>query len=161
AQLTWMGYAGTTGLAAIDYLIADRYQVPPGTESHYRERVLRLPDGYVCFDPPADAPDVGPLPALGRGAVTFGSLNNPANIMPEVVAVWAEVLRGVPTSRLLLKYTGLDDKGIRRRFQELFAAQGIDLGRLDLEGWSPHADAMAAYNRIDVALDTFPFSGGL
>src|SRR5262249_34082234 len=72
-QLTWMGYTGTTGLSAMDYLIADRHEVPPGAEAFYRERVIRLPDGYVCYDPPAYAPEVGPLPALERGSVTFAS----------------------------------------------------------------------------------------
>ena len=59
-QITWAGYVGTTGLTAMDYLLADRYEVPPGAERHYRERVLRMPDGYVCYDPPAYAPAVAP-----------------------------------------------------------------------------------------------------
>src|ERR1700733_9040760 len=61
-QVTWMGYVGTTGLSAMDYLIADRFHVPEGADAHYREKVLRLPDGYVCYDPPADAPAVSRLP---------------------------------------------------------------------------------------------------
>ena len=85
-QITWIGYVGTTGLAAMDYLIADRFHVPPGSEHHYRERVIRMPDGYVCYDPPAEAPEVGPLPALERGHVTFGCFNNLTKITPEVMA---------------------------------------------------------------------------
>ena len=82
-QVTWAGYVGTTGLKAMDYLLADRYEVPPGAERHYQERVLRMPDGYVCYDPPAYAPPVAPLPALDRGQVTFGCFNNPAKITPQ------------------------------------------------------------------------------
>ena len=82
--MTWAGYVGTTGLQAMDYLLADRYEVPPGAEQHYQERVLRMPDGYVCYDPPAYAPPVAPLPALERGQVTFGCFNNPAKITPQV-----------------------------------------------------------------------------
>src|SRR5258707_10476988 len=77
----------------MDSLIAARFQVPPGAEAHYRERVLRMPDGYVCFDPPASAPEVGPLPATRRGHVTFGCFNNIAKVTDEVVARWAEIVR--------------------------------------------------------------------
>ena len=66
-QVTWAGYVGTTGLKAMDYLLADRYEVPPEAEHHYQEQVLRMPDGYVCFEPPGESPPVAPLPALERG----------------------------------------------------------------------------------------------
>jgi protein O-GlcNAc transferase len=158
-QLTWLGYEGTTGLAAIDYLVADRYQVLEGTESHYRERIIRLPDGYVCYDPPSYAPTVGPLPASTVGHVTFGCFNNPSKVGPDVLDVWAEVLRRVPTARLLLKYKGLDDVGVRRRFLDLFDDRGVDPSRVELEGWTPHQATLAAYGRVDVALDTFPYGG--
>jgi predicted O-linked N-acetylglucosamine transferase (SPINDLY family) len=160
-QITWMGYVGTTGLSAIDYLIADRFQIAPGTESRYRERIIRLPDGYICYDPPRYAPQVSPLPALERAVVTFGSFNNPAKIMPEVVAVWAEILGRLPQARLLLKYGGLHEERHRRRILELFLSQGIEAGRVDFEGWSKHQELLAAYHRIDIGLDTFPYSGGL
>jgi predicted O-linked N-acetylglucosamine transferase (SPINDLY family) len=160
-QLTWMGYVGTTGLSAMDYLVADRYQVLEGTEAHYRERVIRLPDGYVCYDPPFYAPEVGPLPAFASGHVTFGCFNNTAKIGPDVVAALAEILLRVPGSRLLLKYKGLDDPGLCARYVDLFAGRGIDPGRIELEGESSNAAMLAAYGRVDVALDPFPYSGGL
>ena len=160
-QLTWMGYVGTTGLSAIDYLVADRYHVPEGTESHYRERVIRLPDGYVCYDPPTYAPEAGPLPATSCGHVTFGCFNSPAKVGPEVVAAWAEVLRRVPLSRLLLRYTGLDDEGLRGQYLDRFDAHGIDRGRVELKGGSSNAAMLAAYGRVDLGLDPFPYSGGI
>jgi predicted O-linked N-acetylglucosamine transferase (SPINDLY family) len=160
-QLTWMGYVGTTGLAAMDWLIADRFHVPPGHERHVRESVMRLPDGYICYEPPPYAPAVGPLPALASGRVTFGGLHNPAKITPPVVTTWAEILRQVADSRLLLKSHWLEDAGLRRRLTEQFAAEGIAAERLELQGVSSHVQQLERYNMIDVALDPFPYSGGL
>jgi predicted O-linked N-acetylglucosamine transferase (SPINDLY family) len=160
-QATWIGYVGTTGLTAMDYLIADRYHVPPGSEQHYRERVIRLPEDYVCFDPPSDAPEVGPLPAFQNGFVTFGCFNNSAKISSDVAALWAEVLTRVPRSRLVLRYRWLHDVRTRARYRDWFTSRGIDPARLDFAGGVPPAELLATYNRIDIALDPFPYSGGL
>lgn len=160
-QITWMGYVGTTGVAAIDYLLADRFHVQPGEEAHYSETVLRLPNGYVCYGPPRDAPPVAPLPALETGQVTFGCFNNPAKLSTKIVQAWAVILSRVPTSRLLLKFGGLDDPGVRTRLLRIVADRGVDSTRLICEGWSPHAELLEAYGRVDLALDTQPYSGGL
>jgi len=159
-QITWIDSVGTTGLAAIDYLLADPYEIPPGAEACYTERVLRMPRSYVCYDPADDAPPVGPLPALQRGYVTFGSFNNPAKIAVEVVDLWATILRRVSDARLVLKYHGFDEPSTRRRYAELFAQRGVVAERLQIEGGGPHADLLAAYHRIDVALDPI-YNGGL
>ena len=160
-QISWMGYVGTTGLKAMDYLLADRYQVPAGCESQFAERVLRMPDGYVCYAGPSDAPPVAPPPAAANGYVTFGSFNHPAKITPRVIDLWCEILRRVADSRLVLKYTGLDSRMVTHRFHKMFAERGIDVRRVDLLGWSPHHDALWQYGRVDVALDPFPYGGGL
>ena len=94
--MTWAGYVGTTGLAAMDDILADRYEIPPESESYYHERVLRMPDGYVCYDPPDYAPPVSPLPAMEKGYVTFAGFHNPAKITPQVVEVWARILERSP-----------------------------------------------------------------
>jgi predicted O-linked N-acetylglucosamine transferase (SPINDLY family) len=156
-----MGYVGSTGLTALDYLLADRFHVPVGAEKHYVEKVLRLPDGYLCYEAPPYAPPVGPLPALAAGQVTCAAFHNPAKITPLVVATWAEVLRQVPTARLVLKSHWLDDAGLRQRLPEAFAGHGIAAGRLGLLGNSGHRQQLEQYQRVDLALDTFPYSGGL
>jgi len=160
-QITWIGYVGTTGLAAMDYLLADRHHVPAEAERHYCERLLRMPDGYVCFDPPTDAPPVGPLPALTSGRITLGSFNQPAKFSPTLIATWSALLHALPDARLMLKYRGLESPLAAERIHRLFSAQGIDTHRILLTGGSSHADLLAAYNQIDVALDTFPYGGGL
>jgi predicted O-linked N-acetylglucosamine transferase (SPINDLY family) len=158
-QVTWIGYEGTTGLAAMDYLLADRHVVPEGSRQYYRERVLRMPDGYLCYDPPDAAPPAGPLPSLTKGYATFGSFNNLAKITPEVAAVWAEILRRAPTARLALKYRGLGDDTVKRRYLDLFAACNVEPQRLELLPPSSYAEYLATYRQVDVALDPFPFSG--
>jgi predicted O-linked N-acetylglucosamine transferase (SPINDLY family) len=160
-QITWLDYEGTTGLSAIDYLLADRYEVPPEAEAWYSERVLRLPDGYACYDPPADAPAVSPLPAERSGRVTFGSFNLPAKMTPEVVDTWSRILRQVPESRILLKYRGLDRPTVGEPLRRQFVERGINPACIELQGWSAYGDMLACYNQVDVALDPFPYNGGL
>jgi predicted O-linked N-acetylglucosamine transferase (SPINDLY family) len=160
-QVTWAGYVGTTGLKAMDYLLADRHQVPSGAEVHYSEKIFRMPDGYVTYDPPHYAPPVSPLPALQRGHVTFGCFNNPAKLNGRVFEVWAQILHRVPGARLVLKFTGMNDRSMAKIRADEFARQGIDPQRIDFLGSSPHQELLAEYRRIDLALDPFPYSGGL
>ena len=159
-QIAWIGYPSTTGLAAMDYLIADRVQVPEEHEDFYAEEVVRLPAAHFCYDPPQGAPDVSPLPSLANGYVTFASFNNPLKLTDRVVEVWSEILERVPTAKLILKYRGLDEPEVRQRFLERFGKCGTAAERLELLGWTPYAQMMQEYDQVDVALDPFPFSGG-
>ncbi len=145
----------------MDYVLADRYQVPPEAEWHYCEQIMRLPDAYICYDPPAFAPAVTPLPALTAGRVTFGSFNNQAKLTPEVIRLWATILQRVPQLRLVLKYRGMSDCSVAGRLTEMFAGDGIEPGRVEFLDASQHADLLQHYNRIDIGLDPFPYSGGL
>ncbi|MBY0431854.1 MAG: hypothetical protein K2Q10_11695, partial [Rhodospirillales bacterium] len=158
-QVSWAGYVGTTGLAAMDYVLADRFHAPD--DSGFVERVLRMPDGYVCYTPPEEAPAIGPLPALTREHVTFGSFNAWAKVTAEVVALWSAILGDLPDSRLLLVGRWFNDARLRGRVRDAFAVHGIAAERLDLRGQVPHAELLAAYNEVDIALDPFPYSGGL
>jgi protein O-GlcNAc transferase len=159
-QIAWIGYEGTTGLAAMDYLLADHYAIPRSAETFYCEKVLRLPDSYVCYDPPHGAPKVSPLPVLESGCFRFGCCNNPAKLTRRVVETWSRILRRLPDSRLVLKYKGMSDPGVVGQFAEHFAAHGVDAAQLDFRGRSPYAEYLASYGQIDLALDPFPFSGG-
>jgi protein O-GlcNAc transferase len=156
-QITWCGYSSTTGLTAIDYILADRHVIPEWAEPFYSEQVLRMPDCYLCYTPPPDAPEVSALPAEERGFITFGCFNNPSKIRPEVVAAWCEVLKRVPQSRMALKYRGIEAASNVTRLKELFTRHGVDPSRVTYE--SPGASMLARYAEIDIALDTFPFSG--
>jgi predicted O-linked N-acetylglucosamine transferase (SPINDLY family) len=104
---------------------------------------------------------VGSLSAAANGWVTFGSCNNQAKITDDTVRLWAKILLRVPQSRLLLKYRGMSDPSVTGRLSELFASAGIESQRLEFLGASPHGELLATYNRIDIGLDPFPYSGGL
>jgi len=158
-QLHWIGYEGTTGLRALDYLLADAHLIPPGEEAFYAEEIYRLPEVYVCYDPPAYAPPIAPRDTAAE--IVFGSFNNLAKIQPPVVQAWADLLHALPEARLFLKYRALEDAATRQRYVEQFQACGIGPQRLILEPAAAHGEYLDAYNRVDVALDPFPFGGGV
>jgi predicted O-linked N-acetylglucosamine transferase (SPINDLY family) len=161
-QVKWVGMQyHSSGLAEMDWFITDRWETPPALESTYSERMLRLPDGYVCYSPPPYAPDPVPLPALRNGHVTFGCFNNLAKVTPVVIETWSRVLRRVPGARLVLKTHQFGDEATAERVRGLFAGHGIAADRLDLRGPSVHRAFMTEYNQIDLVLDPFPYSGGL
>ena len=160
-QITWIGYEGTTGLGAIDYILADRHTIPSDKDAWYRERVVRMPDGYVCYDPPDAAPAVAPPPALNNGYVRFGSFSNLAKITSQVVEVWSRILSRVPGARIALQYQGLQDPSVCRRYLGLFEGAGVDPSRVELLPPTDYGDYLAAYGEVDIMLDPFPFGGGI
>jgi predicted O-linked N-acetylglucosamine transferase (SPINDLY family) len=158
--MTYLGYPDTTGLSTMDYRITDRWADPIGcTESLHTEALLHLPDGFLCYQAPADAPPVAALPAEGAGLVTFGFLNDLPKVNSGVIEVWAAVLRAIPRSRLLVKAAGLAEKAGQHRLEVAFRRRGISAERLVLLGRSPTLRAhLEQYAKIDVALDTFPYN---
>ena len=160
-QATWFGYVGTTGLANMDYLICDRYHVPPESERFHTEQPLRLAAGYVCFEPPVDSPDVSAPPAAGSGSITFGCFNNPVKINSRLAALWSRVMAAVPGSRLVLKYRGLDEPSIQAHLARILSDQGIAADRVSYLGGGSRYEMLAGYEFVDLALDTSPYSGGI
>ncbi len=161
-QIKWVGMqAHSSGLAEMDWFLTDRWETPAGFEQFYSEKLLRLRDGYVCYSPPPHAPDVVGLPALTNGFVTFGCFNNLAKITPRVIETWAEILRQIPTARLILKTHQLSDAATADGFLAVFAVLGIGGDRVELRGSSGHRAFMGEYGHVDIVLDPFPYSGGL
>ena len=161
-QVSWLGYPNTTGLAAIDYRLVDAITDPEGesTPSHATEQLLRLADGFLCYAPPTDAPNPAPPPSAGAGFVTFGSFNNPAKLSDATLDAWAALLRALPSARLLLKGRPFADASTRTLFQARFSDLGVVPERLTLLGHLPDPVAhLELYNKIDVALDPFPYNG--
>jgi len=157
-QMTGIGYFDTTGLPEMDAFLADRVTLPEGETAPFTERILRMEHSHLCYMWHDDPPHEGPLPAGQQGFVTFGSLNDFAKVHDDVLALWSEVLAAVPGSRLFLKGKIFDDAYGKKCALAKLARAGIDTARVDVEGASP--DYLFAYQRIDIALDTFPYPGG-
>jgi protein O-GlcNAc transferase len=159
-QVSWLGYFATTGMASMDYLIADPWTAPNTADTYFTETIYRLPESYLCFTAPNLDLQVTSLPALANGYITFACFNNLKKMNDAVVALWARVLSAVPGSRLFLKTKLLDSDQARQNVIHRFANHGIDAERLILEGAAPRAELLAAYHRVDIALDPFPYPGG-
>jgi predicted O-linked N-acetylglucosamine transferase (SPINDLY family) len=159
-QVTWLGYFATTGVAEIDYLLADLVSVPPAHRSHFSETVWYLPQTRLCFTPPRDAPEVAPLPARRHGYVTFGSFQNLAKVNDGVLALWSRVLAEVRQARLLLHSKPLADPAFQEQFAQRLRRAGIAVERVSMHGALPRAAYLAAHAEVDLILDTFPFPGG-
>lgn len=159
--ISYLGYAFTTGLSAVNYRLTDEVLDPPGmTEALHAERLLRLPDTFWCFQPPAQAPPVTALPAQSVGRITFGSANRLAKVSGRTLDWWAQVLRNVEASRFRLIAPGLHEDTVRQRVLGEFAHRGIAPERLELQGALPPAEYLAYVGTFDIALDTYPFTGG-
>lgn len=162
-QVGWLGAVNGRGMASLDYLITDSIHAPvdDDTDALYVEQLIRLPNGYACYRPPDYAPAVREPPAIRTGHLTFGCFNNFAKINDRVIALWAKILHAVPDAHLMVKTPALKDDITRQQLVEAFAAAGISGARIDLRGPSPHAELLACYGEVDIALDPFPYSGGL
>lgn len=164
-QCSWLGYFATTGLKAVDYVIGDPFVAPKEENNQFVEKIWYMPKCYYHFTPPPDykthpSLQVGEMPCLKNGYMTFGSFNNLSKVNDAVVELWAKVLNAVPNSKLFLKYKQLGDENIRQSICERFGKFGIAAERLRLEGNSPRYDLLNCYNSVDIALDTFPYTGG-
>lgn len=159
-QACGWGYATSTGMKSMDYFFADNVIVPPEERDLYVENVIYLPNvvNHYC---PEKKPDVGPLPALTKGVITFASFNRLAKISDESYAVWAEVLKQVPNSRMLFKINESDPTAAKEHIIEIFKGNGIPEDRLHFFGKTTWTQHMESFNHVDIALDPWVHTGGL
>lgn len=159
----WVGgLINTTGLKSIDYLISDHIETPEGVDHLYTEKLIRLPDDYVCYTPPDYLPEASEqLPALNNGYVTLGCFNNPIKTNDVVLENWVAILHKLPDSKIFLKGHQYSSVYLKDLITQKLVAQGIPEERIRIEGPSSHDELLAAYNEVDIALDPWPYSGGL
>jgi predicted O-linked N-acetylglucosamine transferase (SPINDLY family) len=156
-QVCWLAYTGTTGLSAIDYRLTDPYLDPPGLfDAFYAEESVRLPETFWCYDPLTDRPPVNALPGKADGVITFGCLNYYPKVNDDCLALWAQALRAVPRSRMLL----LAPPGkARERVLAKLVEEGIAASRIEFTDRLPRPEYLKLYHRIDLGLDPLPYNG--
>ncbi len=157
-SLSWLGFGYTTGLSAIDYFLTDNIVAPQGSEHLFSEKIWRINDYcYCCYEEKAKMGKVGPLPALEKGYITFGTLTRAIRINDRVIKVWAEILKRIKNSKLLINSKSYDNMLASRLLIKKFQAEDISPNRLEIGYQSPPWDLM---RQIDIALDCFPHNSG-
>lgn len=156
-SVSWMGYGYTTGLPAIDYYLTDTTSAPVDSEHLFAEKPWRMSRPPYVYRPDSAMGAVGVLPALDRGYVTFCTLTRPVRVNHRVVRVWAEILRRLPNTRLVVDSKSYSDPVTRGGLIEQFVSLGIEPSRLDIGYHTPPWDLMRS---VDISLDCFPHNSG-
>ena len=159
-QVSWLGYFATTGVAEMDYLLADEVGVPESQRSHFTETVWYLPDTRLCFTPPDAAPPVSPLPALKNNYLTFGCFQNMSKAGDDVLAAWATILAALPNARLRWQCKQFGDLTVAEQLVKRLRRHNIDPARVALHSFASREKYLAAHAEADLLLDTFPYPGG-
>ena len=160
-MLSWLGYFATTGLEYMDAVLLDRWHCSDSVSEQFIEPIAHLSQGRLCFYPAFPAPLLQEPPSIKNGFITFGSFNNTLKYNAEVYSLWTKILHAVPGSRLILKWRTFNDPEFCNTVRQIFEKNGIAKDRIELRGPSFHIYLLDEYKDIDIALDPFPFSGGL
>lgn len=159
-QVNWLGYFGTTGLPAVQAVIADPVCVPPSEEQWFSERVWRMPSTRYCFTPPQQAPVVAELPALRLGEVTFGCFQVLPKINSRVINAWVRIAQRTSSARWLIRCGAKSSEEERQALRQKLLEAGMPAERFRIDAGLPRSSYFASYGEIDIALDTFPYPGG-
>ncbi|MBZ5620285.1 MAG: tetratricopeptide repeat protein [Acidobacteriia bacterium] len=159
--VAWFNMYATSGMPCYDYLVGDHEMITPSEEKFYSEKIVRVPGSHMTFEVTYPVPPVAKPPCVALRAITFGCLAPQYKITKEAVAAWSTILQQVPDSSLMLKNGTLGSPGNRKFVHGLFETHNIPAERVRLDGPSDHYRFLKTYDEIDVALDTFPYNGGI
>lgn len=160
-QVAWGDYVDTRGLDAIDILIGDAVHTPLDEQARYVERLAHMPVDYICYEPPPYLPPATQAPATHNGCITFGTFSELTKIQPETVRLWSQVLKANPDSQFFANGYLLADEVRQGRLYSAFIENGINADRILIGTGGEHANFLEQYSKVDIVLDTWPYSGGL
>jgi protein O-GlcNAc transferase len=159
-QVSWLGYFATTGVAEMDYLLADEMGVPEDQREQFTETVWYLPDTRLCFTAPGVDLPVAPLPALSNGMITFGCFQNLAKLGDGVLEAWGKIFAALPNAKLRVQCNQLGEPAQMEQLLQRLQCYGIDPARVMMHGAAHREAYLAAHAEVDIILDTFPYPGG-
>lgn len=159
-QVTYLGYADTTGMEAIDYFLTNNLLTPPESQRFYTEELFPLPEAFACYTPLDESPNVTVSPVIENGYITFGAFITNRRFNQTLLKTWSEILKLSGNSRLLLCFSGGDDEIVQAKYLRQFEKQGVPRDRITIRGMRTYFDYLKQYGEVDVVLDTFPENGG-
>jgi predicted O-linked N-acetylglucosamine transferase (SPINDLY family) len=159
-QVTWLDWFDTTGLSAIDYLLSDSIHTPENFAPYFSERLVLMRDCRFVYRPVV-APLASIAPSSINGYVTFGCFNRHAKISDDAIRLWSRVLESVPDARLHLRASAYGGSGTVDHVRARWRAMGVPVERIEFLPYVPLREALASYANIDIALDPFPYNGGV
>ncbi|MBU3638680.1 hypothetical protein [Polynucleobacter sp. AP-RePozz3-80-G7] len=158
-QLSYLGYFASTHALQMDGAIFDEWHLHNVPDDFFSETIYKLPCSRFCYTPPSYAPQLNPLPAIANGSITFCSFSSTSKINNECIEMWSKTLMAIPHSRIQLRWKTLRDHQVRNHIKELFLSYGVANSRVELYADCDHESLFHFYNEVDIALDTYPFSG--
>jgi predicted O-linked N-acetylglucosamine transferase (SPINDLY family) len=159
-QVSWLGYLASTGLKEMDYVLADSYAVTKAEENQFIEKIFRLDHAWSTLTCPEIVEVNNFIPAVKNKYITFGSFNNISKINIKVIDLWSKILTKNNSFKLYIKSSRFDDENVKKKYQNLFLEKGVLADQLIFESYSERKILFESYNKVDIALDTFPYSGG-
>ena len=162
-QVSWLGYFATTGLSSIDAVLLDAGHVTQDTSNYFVEQIYQINPCRFLYEPVSWAKEypISILPAMKNGFITFGSFNSASKLNDTVIDVWSTILNSVQNSKLVLKWRTFIDPLTVQFFKDKFIRNGVNPNNVEFQSASFHSDLFREYDKIDIALDPFPFTGGL
>ena len=163
-QVSGIGFTCSTGLDCFDYFLSDVHCADNSSamREYFTEKIIVMPQTHACYTPTGfenKFEKVDSPPCLKNGYVTFGSFNKFDKVTDKILGAWKKILDVVPNSRLLLKHKIFNTDDGKNFVAERLKSFGIDIERVEMRGYT--ANAIAEYADMDIALDTFPYNGGI
>ncbi|OGT47439.1 MAG: hypothetical protein A3E83_01695 [Gammaproteobacteria bacterium RIFCSPHIGHO2_12_FULL_41_20] len=159
-QISYYNINATTGISEMDYILVGDEICLDQSRDYYTEKFYYLKGVTSIAEFPTTFPKCSPPPSLHTTDVTFGSFGAAHKVNYQVIKVWCKILKQVPHAKFYMKAGVLTHDNYLQAYKRSFAAEGVDLSRIHLEGFSDHLAMLDCYAKIDIALDTFPHTGG-